>query len=544
MSHAVILISVLALLLGITSIDCAATRAKLNVTVPQGVFYSPALPQDLPNVTWSGYLPLANGTHDAIFYSYYTAQQPAAVNRKGSGPPIVVWLQGGPGCSSQFGNFYELGPYLVNKSLQLAPNPGAWNRKYDLLFIDQPVGTGFSIAGEKGIPTDELEIAADIYVSLQLFFSKHKELQERPLFITGESYGGKYVPAIGHFILEMERAAGDPRGIGQALQHVRELPKRATDLGPPRFRLTGLAVGDGLTDPATQVLQHADTAFYMGMIDMNQRIQVSVMQLRAAQLIFEERWEEAHAQREELMGSIIRWSGVGTLEDFRRYRDYDADKLVDQYLNQPAVKRVLGVPQHVKFESCSETVGNALGPDVMKSVKPLIPDILQSVPVLLYQGQMDAQDGVASNEPWIYGLDWHGKDGFQAANRQIWKLSKAHVESHDACLRIDLLASDSQSLDIAQWQGAGRHMLMEESAKWSASGSRAAEEEVGAACSGACEGSAGAGKGEQVVVGYWKQHSLLTHVVLRNAGHMVPHYQPKVAQAMIEKWIDGVLKQT
>ena len=51
-----------------------------------------------------------------------------------------------------------------------------------------------------------------------------------------------------------------------------------------------------------------------------------------------ERWEEAHTQREELMGSIIEWSGVGTLEDFRRYRDYDADKLVDQYLNQPAVK--------------------------------------------------------------------------------------------------------------------------------------------------------------------------------------------------------------
>ena len=109
MSHAVILISVLALLLGITSIDCAATRAKLNVTVPQGVFYSPALPQGLPNVTWSGYLPLANGTHDAIFYSYYTAQQPAAVNRKGSGPPIVVWLQVGasvctcPACTGHHG---------------------------------------------------------------------------------------------------------------------------------------------------------------------------------------------------------------------------------------------------------------------------------------------------------------------------------------------------------------------------------------------------------------------------------------------------------
>ena len=110
----------------------------------------------------------------------------------------------------------------------------------------------------------------------------------------------------------------------------------------------------------------------------------------------------------------------------------------------------------------------------------------------------------------------------QAADRHLWKLSKAHVGSNDACLRSDLPASDSQGLDEAGGQGAGRHMLTEESAGWSASDSMAAErEEVRAACSGACEGSVGTGKGEEVVVGYWKQHSLLTHVVLRNAGHMV-----------------------
>ena len=93
MSHVIMLISALALLLNTTGIDCAATRAKLNVRVPQGEIHSPALPQDLPNVTWSGYLPLANGTHDAIFYSYYTAQQPATDNLNSLGPPIVVWLQ-------------------------------------------------------------------------------------------------------------------------------------------------------------------------------------------------------------------------------------------------------------------------------------------------------------------------------------------------------------------------------------------------------------------------------------------------------------------
>ena len=52
-------------------------------------------------------------------------------------------------------------------------------------------------AGEKGIPTDELEIAADLYIGLQGFFAQHKHLRGRPLFITGESYGGKYVPAMG-----------------------------------------------------------------------------------------------------------------------------------------------------------------------------------------------------------------------------------------------------------------------------------------------------------------------------------------------------------
>ena len=54
------------------------------------------------------------------------------------------------------------------------------------------------IAGKRGIPTEELEYAADLYIALQGFFAKHKELQQRPLFITGESYGGKYVPVIGN----------------------------------------------------------------------------------------------------------------------------------------------------------------------------------------------------------------------------------------------------------------------------------------------------------------------------------------------------------
>jgi vitellogenic carboxypeptidase-like protein len=42
-----------------------------------------------------------------------------------------------------------------------------------------------------------MEVAADLYIGLQEFFTRYEHLQSRPLFITGESYAGKYVPSIG-----------------------------------------------------------------------------------------------------------------------------------------------------------------------------------------------------------------------------------------------------------------------------------------------------------------------------------------------------------
>jgi vitellogenic carboxypeptidase-like protein len=59
-----------------------------------------------------------------------------------------LYTQGGPGCSSLFGTFYLNGPFALQTDLSLQPNPGRWNRQYGMLFVDQPIGTGFSIAGE------------------------------------------------------------------------------------------------------------------------------------------------------------------------------------------------------------------------------------------------------------------------------------------------------------------------------------------------------------------------------------------------------------
>lgn len=100
---------------------------------------------------------------------------------------LFLSLRNRPGCSSLFGAFYLNGPFHLDVDLVLHKNPGAWNRLYGMLFIDQPIGTGFSITGKQRIPSEELSLAADLYRALQGFYAAHPAYAERPLYITGEA---------------------------------------------------------------------------------------------------------------------------------------------------------------------------------------------------------------------------------------------------------------------------------------------------------------------------------------------------------------------
>ncbi|KAL2642498.1 hypothetical protein R1flu_010085 [Riccia fluitans] len=72
----------------------------------------------------------------------------------------MVWLNGGPGCSSLIGCYYELGPWMIGEDGFLRRNPSAWNQKMGILFVDNPVGTGFSVAeSDMDIPTDQERVA-------------------------------------------------------------------------------------------------------------------------------------------------------------------------------------------------------------------------------------------------------------------------------------------------------------------------------------------------------------------------------------------------
>ncbi|KAG2489745.1 hypothetical protein HYH03_011852 [Edaphochlamys debaryana] len=355
-----------------------------------------------------------------MFYMYYEAQEP---NTPLEETPIVLWLQGGPGCSSFFGMMYINGPYFVNDDLTLRKNAASWGRLYGLLFIEQPIGVGFSRVGSAKIPDNELDVGYDLYRALQSFYRQHPAWANRELIVTGESYAGKYAPSIAHFILQ---ASARANGFEHRLKHPRELKQ---DLDEPLFRLGGLAVGNGFTDAETQTAVQAEVAWGMGLIDMAQRKEAERIQDEIIELVRSREWVAARNRSDDLLRFITEASGSASLEDVRRNTGYDSRYMVDAFLNQGHVRSwlaPLGIPATEEFPwvCCSPEVDRALSGDVMRSVKNLVIDLLAFKPVLLYQGQWDAECGVGSNDAWISTLQWKGHGGFTAAPRKFWMVNE------------------------------------------------------------------------------------------------------------------------
>ena len=160
----------------------------------------PCLPPcDGPFFRWAGYFKL-DRTYDAhMFFFFFESRkypdtQGAPANNT---DPLVVWMTGGPGCSSEIAAFYENGPYHINGDLTLADNPYGWDATHNMIFVDQPIGTGFSWSDHKeDVVYDERTVVQDMWSFLGLFMGWKPQFNDNPLFITGESYAGHYVPAV------------------------------------------------------------------------------------------------------------------------------------------------------------------------------------------------------------------------------------------------------------------------------------------------------------------------------------------------------------
>ncbi|KAK6319688.1 hypothetical protein J4Q44_G00108990 [Coregonus suidteri] len=152
--------------------------------------------QKQPNFKqYSGYFNVADNKH--LHYWFVESQKDPA------GSPVVLWLNGGPGCSSLDGLLTEHGPFLIqDDGMSLEYNPYSWNMIANVLYLESPAGVGFSYSDDKKYTTNDTEVSMNNYLALKEFFKAFPEYSKNELFLTGESYGGVYIPTLAERVME------------------------------------------------------------------------------------------------------------------------------------------------------------------------------------------------------------------------------------------------------------------------------------------------------------------------------------------------------
>uniref|UniRef100_A0A8C6WK46 Carboxypeptidase n=1 Tax=Neogobius melanostomus TaxID=47308 RepID=A0A8C6WK46_9GOBI len=159
------------------------------------ITYLPGLSKQPSFKHYSGYLDLATGKH--LHYWFVESQG------KPSSDPLVLWLNGGPGCSSLDGLLTEHGPYLIqDDGASLDYNPYSWNKIANVLYLESPAGVGFSYSDNKNYKTNDTEVALNNYLALKTFLKLFPEYASNAVFLTGESYGGIYIPTLAQRVME------------------------------------------------------------------------------------------------------------------------------------------------------------------------------------------------------------------------------------------------------------------------------------------------------------------------------------------------------
>ena len=186
----------LAIILCLTTTFTNAFPGKFPTSFPGEVDQIGTLPGvDFPISYrhYAGYLDSIEQTK--LFYWFYESQ--SATPEK---DPIVLWLTGGPGCSSLFGAFLEIGPIRAHVNGSFIANPYSWTQNANILFLESPVNTGFSYQSSNGsnrfVNNDPNTVKLNVG-ALRSFFGKFPHLENNLFYITGESYAGRYIPQLG-----------------------------------------------------------------------------------------------------------------------------------------------------------------------------------------------------------------------------------------------------------------------------------------------------------------------------------------------------------
>ncbi|XP_026108949.1 retinoid-inducible serine carboxypeptidase [Carassius auratus] len=357
------------------------------------------------------YVDVRDGAH-MFWWLYYGNSSSASYKDL----PLVMWLQGGPGGSScGFGNFEEIGP--LDRDLKLRET--SWVRAASVLFVDNPVGTGYSYTDtEDALTKDVAMVASDMMVLLKSFFSKQTEFQSIPFYIFSESYGGKMAAAIS---LELTKAV---------------------QAGSIKCNFAGVALGDSWISPVDSVMTWGPYLYSTSLLDDNGLDEVT----NAAKAVLEAVRQGQYQKATDLWSiteNVVEQNTNGV--NFYNILTQNSDEMVktssdqtngflsslkrrhirplhrqslSELMNGPIRKKLGVIPNNVTWGGQAEAVFESMAGDFMKPVVDIVDQLLAAgVNVTIYNGQLDLIVDTMGQELWVKQLKW---DGLQYFNKMKW----------------------------------------------------------------------------------------------------------------------------
>ncbi|KAF8668969.1 hypothetical protein HU200_052181 [Digitaria exilis] len=373
----------------------AADRAPAAVGRKEDDFVSqlPGQPSGVDFAQYAGYVTVDATAGRALFYylAESTGGAAAAASR-----PLVLWLNGGPGCSSLgYGAMEELGPFRVKSDGRtLYRNPYAWNEAANVLFLESPAGVGFSYSNttaDYGRSGDN-KTADDALLFLLNWMEKFPEYKGRDFYLAGESYAGHYVPQLAHAILRHAAATAEKKGsspinlkgimIGNAVINDETDTKGMYDFFWTHALMSDQAAEGinkycGNFSAAASNSDKCDSATSEADVDLND---IDIYNIYAP-----------NCQSASLVSPPI----TPSIDNFDPCTDY----YVEAYLNHPDVQRALhanvtrlGHP----WSACSEVLTSWT--DSASTVLPIIQELLKNdIRVWVYSGDTDGRVPVTSS---------------------------------------------------------------------------------------------------------------------------------------------------
>ncbi|XP_038688308.1 serine carboxypeptidase-like isoform X2 [Tripterygium wilfordii] len=349
-----------------------------------------------PNIRFlaehAGYIPFPDG--ERMFYFFFDSRH----DKKND--PFILWLSGGPGASGSTALFYENGPFTLEDDFSLVDNTYSWDKMSNILFVDQPMGTGLShLSNDDAMRHDLSRVIDDLYIFLQEFFKGHRDLSQNDFFIIGQSYGGHYAPAL---------AARIQSGNNE-----------------------GFAIGNGHTNPKIQYPTIPEYAKSHDIITGEQEeFLKSIIPRCKSSIEACERGDEGTGDEDpcanafNFCSDIIKWirkfSPNKNFGNIRKPRDGPSDNdfsTLDEFLNARSIKETLNAGEE-SFVSVDRKIFNAMTRDYMKNLDLKIAGLLKlegGIKVLIYVGDLDLINNFIGNKKWVTQMDWPGRQGFSTA---------------------------------------------------------------------------------------------------------------------------------